>query len=95
MSGSFSVPFAAAAVYLDNKYAQGVFAALAFSAVWFAAYRVWRFEREKLLNLEGLISGVSESEKILSQLVELQKKGMQIYNETNYASDAYIANLVR
>src|ERR1700737_2584728 len=32
MSGGFSVPFAAAAVFLDNKYAQLIFGCLAFGS---------------------------------------------------------------
>ena len=53
MSGGFSVPFTALAVIADNKYAQLIFGCLAFSGAWFAAYRVWKIEREKVIELEG------------------------------------------
>jgi hypothetical protein len=52
MSGGFSVPFTALAVFLDNKYAQAIFGALAFLGAWFAAYTAWRSERQKRLALE-------------------------------------------
>ena len=49
ISGSFSVPFVFLAAFLDNKYAQVIFLALAFSGAWFAAYRLWKLEREKVI----------------------------------------------
>ena len=53
MSGGFSVPFTALAVFVDNKYAQLIFGCLAFCAAWFAAYRIWKYEREKVIELEA------------------------------------------
>jgi hypothetical protein len=47
MSGVFSVPFYGLAVYLDNKFAQTIFLALAFSGSWFAAYTIWRSQCER------------------------------------------------
>lgn len=47
MSGVFSVPFYAVGVYLDNKFAQGIFLTLAFSGSWFAAYTIWRSQCER------------------------------------------------
>lgn len=52
MSGGASVPFTALAVFLDNKWAQLVFAACALTCAWFAAYRVWKPERQKVCDLE-------------------------------------------
>jgi hypothetical protein len=52
MSGSFSVPFTALAVFAGDKYQQAVFGALAFAAFWFAAFRVWKIEHDKVLQLE-------------------------------------------
>lgn len=52
MSGGFSVPFTALSVIVDNKWTQFIFAFLAFSAVWVAAYRIWKPERERVLDLE-------------------------------------------
>jgi hypothetical protein len=52
MSGGVSVPFTALTVFLDNKWAQLIFCCLAFVAVWVAAYRIWKPERERVLVLE-------------------------------------------
>ena len=59
MSGGVSVPFAALAVFLDNAYAQAIFAAMAFTAVWFAAYRVWKAERERTIVAENQINEIA------------------------------------
>jgi hypothetical protein len=58
MGGGFSVPFTALAVFSNSKYAQGIFASLAFSATWFAAYRVWTVEREKVIDLEAKLGPI-------------------------------------
>src|SRR5258706_11455692 len=89
MSGSFSVPFTAAAVYLDNKYAQGIFAMLALAAFWFAAYRVWLVEWKKNCDLRGIVSGLFDTENAIERLVELQAEGKRLYNQTNQPPDAY------
>jgi hypothetical protein len=52
MSGGFSVPFTALAVFAGNKYQQAIFGFLAFAAFWFAGFRVWKFEHDKVLLLE-------------------------------------------
>src|SRR5882672_10062573 len=52
MSGGASIPFAALAVFLDNKWAQVIFAATALCCAWFAAYRVWKPERQKVCDLQ-------------------------------------------
>ena len=64
MSGGFSVPFTALAVFLDSKYQQIIFGCLAFAAVWYAAYTIWKIEREKVVSLEGEI-GSKEQRKLL------------------------------
>jgi hypothetical protein len=46
MSGGASVPFAVAAVFLDNSYGKAICTAMAFVCGGFAAYRVWKHERE-------------------------------------------------
>jgi hypothetical protein len=53
MSGVFSVPFYGLAVYLDNKFAQTIFLALAFSGSWFAAYTIWRSQCERANALDA------------------------------------------
>ncbi len=67
MSGGFSVPFTAAGVYFafvnQNGLAALAFAALAFSAVWLAAYVVWRGEREKVIGLEGRLAASTTTPK--------------------------------
>jgi hypothetical protein len=52
MSGGASVPFTALAIYLDNKWAQVIFLVCALTCAWFAAYRVWKPERERADELE-------------------------------------------
>ena len=63
MSGGFSVPFAAAAVFLDNKYAQLIFGCLAFGSAWFAAYRIWKSEREQVISLQQQLKLERASER--------------------------------
>jgi hypothetical protein len=52
MSGGASVPFTIAAVYVDNKYAQALLALCALTCAWFAAFRLWRPERQKVRDYE-------------------------------------------
>jgi hypothetical protein len=73
MSGGFSVPFAALAVFLDNKYQQVIFGCLAFAAIWYAAYTIWRIEREKVLKLEERVNGTKRLEPIAEHLREAQE----------------------
>ena len=49
MSGGFSVPFVFLSAFVDNKYARVVLLALAFSGAWFAAYRLWKADRERII----------------------------------------------
>lgn len=55
MSGSVSVPFAILAAYMDDKGAKIVFTIFAIVSAWFAAYRVWKVEREKANELAELL----------------------------------------
>jgi hypothetical protein len=52
MSGAFSVPFGALAVFSDTKFGQIIWVCLAIAAAWLAAYQVWKVEREQVLKLE-------------------------------------------
>jgi hypothetical protein len=52
LSGSASVPFYFLAIFLDNAYAKVIAGVMAFVCSWFAAYRVWKAEREKVIELE-------------------------------------------
>jgi hypothetical protein len=52
MSGGASVPFTVLAVFVDAKWAQLIFAGCALICAWFAAYRVWKPERQKVCDLE-------------------------------------------
>ncbi len=67
MSGSFSVPFAFAAVWFDNIYAKIIFGGLAFGGAWSAAYRIWKSEREKVIKLEDAFT---ERDKRKQQLLD-------------------------
>jgi hypothetical protein len=52
MSGGASVPFAFAAVFLDNSYGKAICTTMAFVCGGFAAYRVWKRERETVIDLQ-------------------------------------------
>jgi hypothetical protein len=52
MSGGFSVPFGAAAVFADTKYGQAIWGSLAVCAFVFAAYRFWSAEHASVLSLK-------------------------------------------
>jgi hypothetical protein len=52
MSGGFSVPFTGAMVYFDSKYTQSIFAFLALASLYFAAYRIWKSEHDKVAALQ-------------------------------------------
>jgi len=53
MTGGLSLLSTIAMLYFeDNKYAQPVFACLAIAAAGFAAFRIWKPEREKVCELE-------------------------------------------
>jgi hypothetical protein len=54
MSGGASVPFTALAVFLDRRWAQLLFGGCAVVSTWFAAYRVWKSERQRVLELTEL-----------------------------------------
>ncbi len=70
MSGGLSVPFAAIAVLADSKYAQAIFAALAFTALWFAAYQVWKAERKEVVSLQTRLGRRAK----LAEIAELRKR---------------------
>jgi hypothetical protein len=52
MSGGFSVPFGGLAVFAGDKYQQLIWAALAFCALGFASYRLWRSQYDRATELE-------------------------------------------
>jgi hypothetical protein len=70
MSGGASVPFAALAVWVDNRYAQLIFAAMAFSCVWLSAFRVWRVERVRVNSLER----TRGTQTLLDEIADLRAK---------------------
>jgi hypothetical protein len=51
MSGSVSVPFAILAVFVGDTWSKGMLAALSATCFVFAGYRVWKLERERVLEL--------------------------------------------
>jgi len=53
MSGGFSVPFGAFAVFAGDKYQQLIWAVLAFCALGFTAYRLWRTQYDRATDLEA------------------------------------------
>jgi hypothetical protein len=56
MSGGVSVPFAIWSALADSTWAHLTLAACALTCAWFAAFRVWKLERERVLNLEERLS---------------------------------------
>ena len=58
MSGALSVPAAAVGVFSSNGYAQVAFVITAFICVWFAAYSVWRVEREARIKAENKTTAI-------------------------------------
>jgi hypothetical protein len=56
MSGPFSVPAAALALWLSNDAAKIAFALTAFVCVWVTAYRVWKPERQQVRELTGRVT---------------------------------------
>lgn len=56
MSGGFSVPFAALAVFASSKYGQVIWSILAFSAFMIMVYRVWAREATKVSELSVKLS---------------------------------------
>src|SRR5262249_35845674 len=70
MSGGFSVPFTALAVFSNQTYQQAIFAILAVAAIWFAAYRVWAAERRARNSAEG---SVRELEDEYTHAIDLEK----------------------
>jgi hypothetical protein len=75
MSGGFSVPFTAAAVYFDSKYAQSIFGFLALASLYFAAYQIWKSEHDKVLVLQESLSPtrIREIEAQEKHAAELQR----------------------
>jgi hypothetical protein len=56
ISGCASVPFTALAAFLDATWAQLLFAGLALTGAGFAAYRVWKPERQRVCDLEARLT---------------------------------------
>ena len=107
MSGGFSVPCTAAAIFFDNKYAQLIFACLAFFAAWFAFYRIWKAEREKVLDLEQkietsaqdkenkqkIITALAAARDLLFQLHNMQVDSEELHKKWSMAFDAAIGKI--
>jgi hypothetical protein len=83
MSGGLSVPFAGLAVWVDSKYAQAIFAALAFAAVWFAAFQVWNAEHKKV----HATGSREEARKQLAEIGRLRRRLVELRVEM--ARDEY------
>jgi hypothetical protein len=81
MSGGFSVPFTAVAVFADNKYAQAIFACMGFGSIIFASYRIWKSEHDKVLTLGLELSPIKIRE------IEAQEAHTRELQETRRAND--------
>ena len=76
MSGGFSVPFGALAVWVDSKWASFIWVLLAASAFTLAAYRVWANERMQVNLLGTKLNNREKIETALSNLGEIRKEGV-------------------
>lgn len=88
MSGGFSVPFVFASAWLDNIYGKLILLALAFSGAWFAAYTVWKHEREKLIQVElALFERDQKRQQLLDDISALRENvgsyRIEIENDRN------------
>jgi hypothetical protein len=77
MSGGFSVPFTAAAVYFDSKYAQSIFGFLALASLYFAAFRIWKSEHDKVVTLEAAVKAASNADTRSIELAGIIKAMME------------------
>ena len=57
MSGPLTVPFTAAAVFVESSWLKTLFAVLAVTCVLFSCYWVWRHERQQIIALTGRVTG--------------------------------------
>lgn len=64
MSGGFSVPFSALAVFSDQTYQQLVWAALALAAFGFAAFRIWKTEYDRTIVLQSKLDALEAAPKL-------------------------------
>jgi hypothetical protein len=77
MSGGFSVPFVFLAAFVDNKYGQLILLSLAFSGAWFAAYRLWKAEREKVISYDCKKQGLLNDIAVLRERVGKMRIDME------------------
>jgi hypothetical protein len=92
MSGGFSVPFVAAAVWFDNIYAKLIFACLAFSGALYAAYRIWKAEREKVIGLQkAALDRRQKKQQLLDDIsaLRLQLTGLRIDMERDIGAKQF------
>jgi hypothetical protein len=80
MSGGFSVPFTALAVYSSQTYQQAIFALLALAGIWFAAFRIWAVERKARNDAEDRAQQL-ESEYI--RALNLAAVNLTVHNQTD------------
>ncbi len=86
MSGAASVPFSAAAAFSAQTYQQIIFAVMAFACVWFAAYRIWAVEREKVIALDKEWQREAarlRSAELITEGVGLRNEALDHYNPFN------------
>lgn len=78
MSGPASVPAAIIAAYADDWVARTFFGVTMFACAWFAAYRVWLAEREKLTEANKNLSKKADAAELRSILNELFNKSQRL-----------------
>jgi hypothetical protein len=61
MSGSLSVPFALLGLYFPNAWAKSLFGVMAILALFGSLYFLWRDERRRVVQLEGMVAVLNDS----------------------------------
>ncbi|WP_148042989.1 hypothetical protein [Methylocystis hirsuta] len=95
MSGPASVPAAILTVYADDWWARIAFGLTMFACAWFAAYRIWVSEHERVVSLEIKLDekrSADDLRRILGEIFDEAQKlcGAVIsdgYGEENWRSD--------
>jgi hypothetical protein len=90
MSGSASVPFTILATLVDSKWAQVILALCALTCAWFAAYRVWKAEREKVIELEKKLNHQANRRRIISARDSAYQRTAELFNNRVADDDALV-----
>ncbi|ARN80235.1 hypothetical protein DSM21852_34440 [Methylocystis bryophila] len=88
MSGPASVPLTVAATYVDGPWAKAGLIALAFFCAWYAAYRVWAAERERVIEAENALGKSKDKQELLLILNEIFNNSKELCERPLDAKDS-------